>query len=47
MAIPVENKSIMLAEGLLDAVLPIMSVPTFPVVFKLLGTLRIVIDGQG
>ncbi|KAG8260543.1 Rap1 GTPase-GDP dissociation stimulator 1 [Homalodisca vitripennis] len=36
----------MLAEGLLDAVLPMVSVPTFPVVFKLLGTIRMVIDGQ-
>ncbi|XP_054262952.1 GTPase-GDP dissociation stimulator vimar [Macrosteles quadrilineatus] len=46
LVIPVQNKSIMLAEGLLDAVLPMVSIPTFPVVFKLLGTIRMVIDGQ-
>ncbi|XP_046665551.1 rap1 GTPase-GDP dissociation stimulator 1 [Homalodisca vitripennis] len=46
LVIPTQNKGIMLAEGLLDAVLPMVSVPTFPVVFKLLGTIRMVIDGQ-
>ncbi|RZF48501.1 hypothetical protein LSTR_LSTR007779 [Laodelphax striatellus] len=46
LVIPTQNKSKVLADGLLDAVFPVLSVPTFPVVFKLLGTLRMVIDGQ-
>jgi hypothetical protein len=37
----------MLEDGLVDAVYPMLTIPTFPVVFKLLGTLRMVIDGQG
>jgi len=47
LAIPAENKSILLKDGLVATVLPMMEVPTFPVVFKLLGTLRMAIDGQG
>lgn len=46
LVIPAQNKPVMLADGLLEAVYPMLSVPTFPVVFKLLGTLRMVIDGQ-
>lgn len=47
LVIPVKNKSILLADGLVDIVYPMLEIETFPVVFKLLGTLRIVIDGQG
>ena len=36
-----------LEDGLVDIVYPMLAIPTFPVVFKLLGTLRMVIDGQG
>ncbi|XP_039293340.1 rap1 GTPase-GDP dissociation stimulator 1 [Nilaparvata lugens] len=46
LVIPSQNKSKVLADGLLDAIFPVLTVPTFPVVFKLLGTLRMVIDGQ-
>ncbi|XP_034940036.1 rap1 GTPase-GDP dissociation stimulator 1-B isoform X2 [Chelonus insularis] len=46
LVIPIRNKPIMLAEGLIDVVYPMLNIPTFPVVFKLLGTLRIVIDKQ-
>ncbi|KAL1455230.1 hypothetical protein WDU94_009340 [Cyamophila willieti] len=46
LVIPAENKAIVLDEGLLEVILPMTNIPTFPVVFKLLGTLRIVIDGQ-
>ncbi|XP_059471652.1 GTPase-GDP dissociation stimulator vimar [Neocloeon triangulifer] len=46
LAIPAENKPILLKDGLLDSVLPMLEIPTSPVVFKLLGTLRMAIDGQ-
>ncbi|XP_011694899.1 PREDICTED: rap1 GTPase-GDP dissociation stimulator 1 [Wasmannia auropunctata] len=46
LVIPAENKSLILADGLIDVLYPMLEIPTFPVVFKLLGTLRIVIDGQ-
>lgn len=46
LVIPVDNKSLILADGLIDILYPMLDIPTFPVVFKLLGTLRIVIDGQ-
>lgn len=46
LVIPTVNKPIMLDDGLIDVVYPMLEIPTFPVVFKLLGTLRIVIDGQ-
>lgn len=41
-----DNKPLILADGLIDVLYPMLEIPTFPVVFKLLGTLRIVIDGQ-
>ncbi|RLU17626.1 hypothetical protein DMN91_009862 [Ooceraea biroi] len=46
LVIPTDNKSLILADGLIDILYPMLDIPTFPVVFKLLGTLRIVIDGQ-
>lgn len=46
LVIPTSNKAIVLADGLVDVVYPMLDIPTFPVVFKLLGTLRMVIDGQ-
>ncbi|KAF7990828.1 hypothetical protein HCN44_000633 [Aphidius gifuensis] len=46
LVIPIKNKSIMINDGLIDVVYPMIEIQTFPVVFKLLGTLRIVIDGQ-
>ncbi|XP_014251197.1 rap1 GTPase-GDP dissociation stimulator 1-B [Cimex lectularius] len=46
LVIPSVNKGIVLQQGLLQALYPMFNIPTFPVVFKLLGTLRIVIDGQ-
>ncbi|KMQ91075.1 rap1 gtpase-gdp dissociation stimulator 1-b [Lasius niger] len=46
LVIPADNKSLILADGLIDILYPMLDIPTFPVVFKLLGTLRIVIDGQ-
>jgi hypothetical protein len=45
--IPSQNKAMVLEDGLVDTVYPMLAIPTFPVVFKLLGTLRMVIDGQG
>lgn len=46
LVIPADNKQQVLDEGLLDVILPMTNIPTFPVVFKLLGTMRIVVDGQ-
>ncbi|XP_026683748.1 rap1 GTPase-GDP dissociation stimulator 1-A, partial [Diaphorina citri] len=47
LVIPSENKPVVLEEGLLDVILPMTNIPTYPVVFNLLPTLRIVINGQG
>ncbi|KAG7212796.1 hypothetical protein KM043_013054 [Ampulex compressa] len=46
LVIPADNKQIVLQDGLIDTLYPMLDIPTFPVVFKLLGTLRIVINGQ-
>ncbi|XP_014476642.1 PREDICTED: rap1 GTPase-GDP dissociation stimulator 1 isoform X2 [Dinoponera quadriceps] len=46
LVIPADNKPLILADGLIDVLYPMLDIPTFPVIFKLLGTLRIVIDGQ-
>ncbi|XP_011648061.1 LOW QUALITY PROTEIN: rap1 GTPase-GDP dissociation stimulator 1-B [Pogonomyrmex barbatus] len=46
LVIPADNKSLILADGLIDVLYPMLEIPTFPVVFKLLGTLRMVIDRQ-
>lgn len=46
LAIPVVNKSAMVANGVVDAILPMIGIETYPVVFKLLGTLRMLIDKQ-
>jgi hypothetical protein len=42
-----QNKATLLSEGLVETVVPMAAIPTFPVVFKLLGTLRMVVDSQG
>ena len=47
LVIPKSNKSVIINSGLIEVLHPMIDIPTFPVVFKLLGTLRIVIDGQG
>ena len=41
------NKPVMLKCGLIDGVLPHLKVDLAAVQFKLLGTLRMIIDGQG
>ncbi|XP_015176585.1 PREDICTED: rap1 GTPase-GDP dissociation stimulator 1-B isoform X2 [Polistes dominula] len=46
LVIPTDNKPIILKDGLIDILYPMLDIPTFPIVFKLLGTLRIVIDRQ-
>lgn len=46
LVIPADNKSLILADGLIDVLYPMLDIPTLLVIFKLLGTLRIVIDGQ-
>ncbi|OAD61627.1 Rap1 GTPase-GDP dissociation stimulator 1 [Eufriesea mexicana] len=46
LVIPQDNKPIILKDGLIDVLYSMLDIPLYPVVFKLLGTLRIVIDGQ-
>lgn len=46
LAIPAANKPALLKLGSMETILPMISIETFPVVFKLLGTLRMLIDGQ-
>lgn len=47
LVIPAQNKSRMISHGLVDIILPMLTIDQYPVIFKLLGTLRMVIDGQG
>uniref|UniRef100_T1IU20 UNC-45/Cro1/She4 central domain-containing protein n=1 Tax=Strigamia maritima TaxID=126957 RepID=T1IU20_STRMM len=44
LAIPIVNKGPMISCGIVDVVLPMTTIQTFPVVFKLLGTLRMLIQ---
>ncbi|KAK7602061.1 hypothetical protein V9T40_009502 [Parthenolecanium corni] len=46
LVIPDQNKSIVIKDGLLETLYPMISITSYPVVFKLLGTFRIVIDKQ-
>lgn len=46
LAIPARNKKRLLDEGLLEIILPMIQIEQHPVTFKLLGTLRMLIDGQ-
>ncbi|XP_033329911.1 visceral mesodermal armadillo-repeats [Megalopta genalis] len=46
LVIPADNKPVILQDGLIDVLYSMLHIPSYPVVFKLLGTLRIVIDGQ-
>lgn len=43
------NKAIMLKQGVVEAIMPLLEAEADvqPVIFKLLGTLRMLIDGQG
>ncbi|XP_038060946.1 rap1 GTPase-GDP dissociation stimulator 1-like [Patiria miniata] len=47
LAIPKVNKPLLLEAGILDVILPFLKLEMHPVVFKLLGTCRMLIDGQG
>ncbi|CAH1966467.1 unnamed protein product [Acanthoscelides obtectus] len=47
LVIPAQNKSQVLQEGLIDAIYPMIKMNQYLVIFKLLGTFRMVIDGQG
>lgn len=46
LVIPTDNKPVILKDGLIDVLYSMLDVSSYSVVFKLLGTLRIVIDGQ-
>nr|CAI5826613.1 unnamed protein product [Callosobruchus analis] len=46
LVIPPQNKSQVLGEGLIDAIYPMIKMNQYLVIFKLLGTFRMVIDGQ-
>ncbi|XP_048763708.1 rap1 GTPase-GDP dissociation stimulator 1-like isoform X2 [Ostrea edulis] len=46
LAIPARNKPVLLMAGVLDTVLLLTSSETMAVVFKLLGVLRMLVDGQ-
>lgn len=47
LSIAKENKPVLVTQGALDVLLPMATaIETFPVVFKLLATLRMIIDGQ-
>ncbi|XP_053995605.1 GTPase-GDP dissociation stimulator vimar [Hylaeus anthracinus] len=46
LVIPAENKPIILQDGLIDVLYSMLDIQSCTVVIKLLGTLRIVIDGQ-
>lgn len=46
LAIPLANKPVLAELGAVDKLLSMLAVETFPVVFKLLGTLRMLVDKQ-
>lgn len=46
LVIPKENKKIIIEAGLVGNILPMLKIHQAPVVYKLLGTLRMLIDGQ-
>lgn len=46
LVIPKQNKSIIIKAGLVQTILPMLEIHQAPVVYKLLGTLRMMIDGQ-
>lgn len=47
LTIPAQNKSKLISLGLVDIIYPMLMSEQYPVIFKLLGTLRMAIDGQG
>lgn len=47
LVIPKPNKSAVIKAGLVETILPMLKTHQPPVVFKLLGTLRMTVDGQG
>lgn len=47
LVIPKPNKSAVIDAGLVETILPMLEIHQPPVVFKLLGTLRMTVDGQG
>uniref|UniRef100_A0A336MA21 CSON013964 protein n=1 Tax=Culicoides sonorensis TaxID=179676 RepID=A0A336MA21_CULSO len=46
LVIPKPNKAAVISDGLVETILPMLDIHQPPVVFKLLGTLRMTIDGQ-
>ncbi|XP_063699721.1 GTPase-GDP dissociation stimulator vimar [Culicoides brevitarsis] len=46
LVIPKPNKAAVVSDGLVETILPMLDIHQPPVVFKLLGTLRMTIDGQ-
>ncbi|KAG5893659.1 hypothetical protein JTB14_028813 [Gonioctena quinquepunctata] len=46
LVIPAQNKAQVLKEGLIEVLYPMMKIEQYLVIFKLLGTFRMVIDGQ-
>lgn len=47
LAIPASNKALILKAGALDILTPMINSCTLTVAFKLLATLRMLVDGQG
>lgn len=47
LSIPSPNKSKLIEAKLVDVLYPMVKVDQSPVVFKLLGTFRMIVDGQG
>lgn len=46
LVIPKENKAVIIEAGLVETILPMLKTHQSPVVYKLLGTLRMLIDSQ-
>ncbi|XP_067133424.1 rap1 GTPase-GDP dissociation stimulator 1-like isoform X2 [Centruroides vittatus] len=46
LSIPLQNKPLLIELGVVEKILPMVDVETFPVVFKLLGTIRMLVDKQ-
>ncbi|XP_023217098.1 rap1 GTPase-GDP dissociation stimulator 1-like [Centruroides sculpturatus] len=46
LAIPAQNKIVLAQQGAIEKLLPLISVEAYPIIFKLLGILRMLIDKQ-
>lgn len=47
LSIPVQNKSNLIEENIVEILYSMINIDYLPVIFKLMGTFRMLVDGQG